>query len=125
MLPPLLKIIINEPGLITEHLQAYSQLFIKDVALWQASIQRQMKWKMILAGNLFLFIVFAGIALMLWGTSQSTHWSLTVVPLIPLLFLVLTALMQPRKDSMRKPFVALKKQFCSDMKMLKEGNIDG
>lgn len=125
MLPPLLKIIINEPGLLTEHLEAYSQLFVKDVSLWQASIQRQMKWKIILAGNLFLFMLFAGVAIMLWGTSQSTHWSLAAVPLIPLLLLVITALIKPRKDSMRQPFGALKKQFCSDVKMFKGGNIDG
>lgn len=125
MLPPLLKIIINEPGLVTEHLEAYSQLFVKDVTLWQASIQRQIKWKLILGGNLFLFVLFAGIALMLWGTSENTHWSLAVVPLIPLVLMILTAIMQPRKDSIRKPFDAIKKQFCSDVKMLNGGNIDG
>lgn len=125
MLPPLLKIIINEPGLLSEHLDAYSQLLIKDVSLWQTSLKRQMKWKMALAGNLFLFLLFSGIAVMLWGTTQTTHWSLIVIPLIPFLMAIVAALMLPRKDSVRKPFAALKKQFCSDMQMLKGGNTHG
>ena len=125
MLPPLLKIIINEPRLLTEHLDAYSQLLIKDVSLWQTSMKRQMKWRMALGGNLFLFLLFAGIAVMLWGTTQTPHWSLIVVPLIPLLIVIVAALMLPRKDSVRQPFAALKKQFCSDMQMLKGGNTHG
>ena len=125
MLPPLLKIIINEPRLLSEHLEAYSHLFVKDVTLWKASIQRRIKWKIILAGNLFLFILFAGIALMLWGISQSNHWSLAVVPLIPLTLVIIAAFMQPGEDSIRKPFETLKKQFSSDVQMLKGGNIDG
>lgn len=125
MLPPLLKIIINEPGLLSEHLDAYSQLLVKDASLWQASIERQMKWRMALGGNLFLFLLFSGVAVMLWGTTQTSHWSLIVIPLIPLLMVIVAALMLPRKESVHKPFSALKKQFCSDMQMLKGGNIDG
>lgn len=125
MLPPLLKIIINEPGLLTEHLDAYSQLVIKDVSLWQASIKQQMKWKAALGINLFLFLLFTGIAVMLWGATQTHHWSLIVIPLIPLLMVIVAALMLPRKDSMRQPFAALKKQVCSDMEMLKGRNYHG
>ena len=125
MLPPLLKIIINEPGLLTEHINAYSQLVIKDASLWQASIKQQMKWKVALGINLVLFLLFTGIAVMLWGTTQTHHWSLIVIPSIPLLIVILAALMLPRKDTMRQPFAALKKQFSSDMEMLKGRNNHG
>lgn len=125
MLPPLLKIIINEPGLLSEHLDAYSQLLIKDVSLWQTSLKRQMKWKMALGGNLVLFLLLSGIAVMLWGTTQSSHWSLIVIPLIPLFFVIVCAVMLPRKDTVREPFVTLKKQLCSDIQMLKGGNTHG
>lgn len=125
MLPPLLKIIINEPGLLSEHLDAYSQLLIKDVSLWQTSLKRQMKWKMALGGNLVLFLLLSGVAIMLWGTTQSSHWSLIVIPLIPLFFVIVCAVMLPRKDTVREPFVTLKKQLCSDIQMLKGGNTHG
>lgn len=125
MLPPLLKIIINEPGLLSEHLDAYAQLLIKDVSLWQTSLKRQMKWKMALGGNLFLFLLLSGMAIMLWGATQSFHWSLIVIPLIPLFFVIVSAVMMPRKDTVREPFVTLKKQLCSDIQMLKGGNTHG
>lgn len=125
MLPPLLKIIINEPGLLSEHFDAYYQLLIKDVSLWQASLKRQMKWKMALAGNLFLFLLLSGVSIMLWGTTQNSHWSLIVIPLIPLFFVIVCAWMLPRKDAVREPFVTLKKQLCSDIQLLKGGNTNG
>lgn len=125
MLPPLLKIIINEPGLLSEHLDAYSQLLVKDLSLWQTSIKRQMKWKMVLSGNLFLFLLLAGVAIMLWGTTQSSHWSLIVIPLVPLIVAIVSVLLMPRSDAVREPFVALKKQLCSDIQMLKGGNTHG
>lgn len=125
MLPPLLKIIINEPGLLSDHLDAYSQLLVKDVSLWQASLKRQMKWKVALGGNLFLFVLLTGVAVMLWGTTQTPHWSLIVIPLIPLFFVLVSAAMMPRKNTVREPFVSLKKQLCSDIQMLKGGNSHG
>jgi len=121
MLPPLLKIMINEPGLLSEHIEAYSQLIVKDVALWQDSIKRQFKLKAIMGGSLFLTLLFTGIAVMLWGATNSTHWSLIVVPLIPLLTLIVAWMMLMNRHIAQNPFQSIKKQFCSDLRMLKEG----
>ena len=121
MLPPLLKIMINEPGLLAEHIEAYSQLIVKDVASWQNSIKRQFKLKAIMGGSLFLTLLFTGIAVMLWGTTNSTHWSLFVIPLIPLLTLIISGIMLLSGHAARNPFHSVKKQFCSDLRMLKEG----
>ncbi len=121
MLPPLLKIMINEPGLLGEHIEAYSQLIVKDVALWQDSVKRQFKLKAIMGGSLFLTLLFTGIAVMLWGTTNSTHWSLIVVPLIPLLTLLVAGMMLMNRHIARNPLQSIKKQFCSDLRMLKEG----
>lgn len=119
MLPPLLKIMINEPRLLTEHLEAYSQLLAKDVELWQSAVKRQLKWKVIMGGNLFLLVLFAGIALMLWGTLRIQHWSLIVVPLVPLILIAVGALMIPKNNVIHHPFAAFKKQVCNDIDMLR------
>jgi peptidoglycan/LPS O-acetylase OafA/YrhL len=121
MLPPLLKIMINEPGLLAEHIEAYSQLIVKDVALWQDSVKRQFKLKAIMGGSLFLTLLFTGIAVMLWGTTNSTHWSLLVIPTIPLLTLIISGMMLLSGHVASNPFQSVKKQFCSDLRMLKEG----
>lgn len=125
MLPPLLKIIINEPRLLGEHIEAYSQLVVKDISLWQASIKRQIKWRMALGSNLFLFLLFTGIAVMLWGTTQTAHWSLFVIPSIPLIVVIVSALMMPRSTMQRQPFDSFKKQLCSDLEMLRGHNTHG
>ena len=72
MFPPLLKKIFNEPGLIAEHVEAYSHLLSKDAHLWQVSVKRQFFLKLIMGSNFFLTLLFAGIALMIWGALYLT-----------------------------------------------------
>lgn len=119
MLPPLLKIMINEPELLAEHIEAYTHLFVKDMALWQTSIKRQWKWKLTLGLSMVLFLLFAGVSVMLWGITQRSHWSLWVIPLTPLVTGIVASLMLSSKNALRTPFGALKNQFCSDIRMLK------
>lgn len=121
MFPPLLKIIFNEPGLIAEHVEAYSHLLSKDAHLWQASVKRQFFLKLIMGSNFFLTLLFAGIALMIWGATNNTHWSLVVVPLVPFVVAIGAAFMLANKDLTRAPFAATKHQLSTDMRMFKEG----
>ena len=121
MLPPFLKIMINEPGLLTEHLHAYSNLITKDVHHWGTSLQHRMVLKLIMGGSLFLAVLFGGFALMIWGATDSAHWSLIVVPLVPLVIAIVAAFMLSNKDRGPKPFESVKKQFSADIRMFKEG----
>ena len=124
MLPPFLKIMINEPGLLTEHLHAYSNLITKDVHHWGASLQHRLLLKVLLGGMLFLTVLFGGFALMIWGATDNAHWSLIVVPLVPLVIAIAAAFMS-NKDMGPKPFESVKKQFCADIRMFKEGTQHG
>ncbi len=121
MLPPFLKIMINEPGLLTEHLQAYSHLVTKDVRHWGTSFQHRLLLKAILGGTLFLAVLFGGFALMIWGATDNAHWSLIVVPLMPLVVAIASGVLLSNKDMGPKPFESVKKQFCADIRMFKEG----
>ena len=120
MLPPFLKILFNEPGLLTEHIAAYSSLLTKDAHLWQANMQRRLVLKLIMASSFFLAFIFAGIALMVGGATGNTHWSLWVVPLLPSAVTVISMYMLTNKESQRKPFEASKKQICADIRMFQE-----
>jgi hypothetical protein len=121
MLPPFLKIMINEPGLLTEHLHAYSNLVTKDVRHWGTTLQHRLMLKVIMGGTLFLAVLFGGFALMIWGATDKAHWSLIVVPLIPLVIAITVAFMLSNKDMDPKPFESVKKQICADIRMFKEG----
>lgn len=120
MLPSFLRLLINEPELLTEHIEAYSSLLTKDLQLWQAYVQRQLILKMMMGGGFLLTIMFTGIALMLWGVTDKRHWALIVVPLVPFVVSMAVAFILMNKSLVRKPFETSKKQFCADIRMFKE-----
>ena len=120
MLPPLLRIMINEPRLISEHAEAYSHLIVKEAHLWQAALKRRLMLKIVTGSSLFFTLVFAGIALMIWGATDHTHWTLIVVPSVPLVVFIASMVMLANADKPVKPFEATKKQLCNDISMFKE-----
>ena len=124
MLPPLLRIIINEPGLLTEHAVAYSHLISNDAHLWKASVKRQLVLKAMMGGSLLLALLFAGIAVMVWGATDHNHWTLIVVPVVPLVVAIVAGFMAADKSDYA-PFAATKSQICTDVSMFKEGNLNG
>lgn len=120
MLPPLLRIMINEPRLLIEHAEAYSQLVVQEAHLWQEAIKRRAMLKMATGASLFFTLLFAGIALMIWGATDHSHWTLFVVPLLPFLAFVILLMVIANDDKSIKPFAATKTQFCNDISMFKE-----
>lgn len=122
MLPPLLRIMINEPRLLSEHVGAYSNLVAREAHLWQASLKRRFIFKLIATSSLFFALLFAGIALMIWGATDHLHWTLIVVPLVPFGIFIATALMGAGDDddTAVKPFETIKAQICTDVSLFKE-----
>lgn len=121
MLPPFLRIILDEPRLIAGHIDAYASLFHHDLDLWQTRLERRLLLKVLLGVSLFLTIIFSGIALMLWGVGASgdNDWLLIVVPVAPLLLTAIVGVMVSGIDKGRKPFAASRRQLCADLRMLK------
>lgn len=120
MLPPLLRIMINEPGLISEHAAAYSHLIVQEAQQWQATMKRRVIVKIAMGSSLFFTLIFAGIALMIWGATDHAHWTLIVVPLVPLLVFIASIVVMANEDASIKPFQATKTQLCNDLSMFKE-----
>lgn len=84
MLPPLLKILIDEPGLLAAHAVAYSDLIRQETGSIQARFTRRVGYWAVLAGCVLLTALFAGTALMLYAVTGVVSWLLWVVPAVPL-----------------------------------------
>ena len=84
MRPPLLHILLDEPGLLAGHATAYAELIKQDTAGWQARLARRLGYVVALVGGMSLGLLLAGIALMLHAVTQVSHWLLWVVPAVPL-----------------------------------------
>ena len=118
MLHPLLSTLIQRPDLLVEHLSAYSAVFHQEAT--QAGsmlVKRYLAWA--IAGVCGLvFVLFAGIAVMLGFANNQFHWILVAVPGCAL-FLMLIAIVKARVPPAGVRFSELKIQIDSDIQALK------
>jgi hypothetical protein len=118
MLPPLLRVLLTEPGLLHTYVSAYGELIRQDASGWWASKLRRFGYTLAAVGFALLGILFVGIALMLHAVTDIGHWLLWAVPALPLAG-ALTALgllmHMPRE---RASFVRVRTQARQDMQLL-------
>lgn len=123
MLPPLLRILLDEPALLTAHAAAYSELIKEESGMLQARIARRIGYLFVVYGCALLALLFAGVALMLYAVTGGGHWLLWLVPVVPLAVALVTGWVvwrQPRGAS----FPKTRAQIGEDMQMfgLKEAD---
>ncbi|HUP08025.1 MAG TPA: phage holin family protein [Caldimonas sp.] len=123
MIHPLLQLIATKPQLLGDHVEAYAELVGAEVSktskLW---ISRVVMWAAA-AFLLTIFLVFAGVALMLWAVvptdTMNVPWLLLVVPVVPLVAAVV-CIMRAKAHSDERAFQTVKEQLSADMAMLRE-----
>jgi uncharacterized membrane protein YqjE len=123
MIHPLLHLIATKPQLLGDHVEAYAELVGAEVSKTSRRwIARVALW----AGAAFLgtvFLVFAGVALMLWAVvpvdGMNVPWLLVVVPVAPLVGAVVCVL-AARAHADEAAFQTVREQFAADMAMLRE-----
>lgn len=118
MLHPLFSTLIRRPDLLVEHVSAYSALFHEEAT--QAGsllIQRYVAWGMAVVFGL-VFVLFAGVAMMLGALHNQFNWVLVAVPGCALL-LMLVAIAKAKAPLAQARFTQLKSQIDSDIQALK------
>jgi hypothetical protein len=118
MLHPLFSTLVYRPDLVIDHAAAYASLLQAEAqeagSHWLA---RMLAWAGVAAGAL-LFMVFAGLALMLGLMMDRFHWVLVLVPGLCLL-LTLLAYARASRPLPGDAFADLKAQFDEDVRALR------
>jgi uncharacterized membrane protein YqjE len=122
MIHPLFRLIVSDPQLLADHVEAYSDLMADELG---AAAKR---WKMRAVMNLvfgvsaFVSVIFLGMALMLWAVvpvdNMHSPWALVLVPAIPLV-VALWSFMAARAPSEEPGFSAIREQLAADAAMLR------
>ena len=118
MLHPIFSVLISKPELVMEHVAGYATL-VRDEAS-TAGVQvakRAIAWGVTLV-SVLLFLVLAGVAVMLGAMGDRFHWALLVVPGIALATAV-AAFLVARKPLPDKAFGELKAQLDADAELLR------
>ena len=123
MIHPLLHLVATKPQLIGDHVGAYADLVGAEVEKTSKLWMSRVLFGAIALFLLSAFIVFTGVALMLWALvpldNMNAPWLLLVVPLVPLLAGVLCAMKAASKPE-RGAFDTVKEQINADLAMLRE-----
>lgn len=118
MLHPLFSTLVQRPDLLVDHLSAYAALFGQEAKTAGTElVQKLLAWVLaVVCGSIFL--VLAGIALMLGFTQKQFHWILVVVPLFTLLLTAL-AISKAKKPLPTEHFPLFKEQLDTDAAALR------
>lgn len=115
---PIFSVLVSRPELVLEHLSGYATLAQEEATSAGTELgKRAAAWAACAVGAL-LFLVFAGIAVMLGALHEEFHWALVLVPAVPLVLAVL-AFMQARKPLPARAFAELRRQLDADAQALR------
>jgi hypothetical protein len=118
MLHPFISTLIRRPNLLIDHLAGYADLIREEASEAGVDlVQRLVAWVLVLIGAV-VFLVLAGVALMLGAATGQFHWALVAVPGVVLL-LTLAAVFKARKPILRSHFAEVKAQVDRDAQALR------
>lgn len=115
---PIFKVLISRPELVVDHLGGYAALAQQEAsALGVEMLRRAVAWG-IAAVSFVVFLVLAGVAVMLGVMQGEFHWVLVFAPGM-VLALALVAMVIARKTLPTQAFVELRGQLEADAQALR------
>ena len=118
MVHPILSVLITKPELVMEHVSGYAALMRDEASTVGAAVARRaIAWGVTLFAAL-LFLILAGVAVMLGALHDRFSWSLVIVPAVALAIAV-AGFLVARKPMPEKAFTELKAQLEADAEVLR------
>lgn len=118
LIHPIFKVLVSRPELVVDHLGGYAALAQQEASTLGAEIlHRAIAWG-IAAVSFIVFLVLAGVAVMLGFMQAEFHWVLVLAP-GSALTLALVAMGLARKSLPTQAFVELRGQLEADAQALR------
>jgi hypothetical protein len=115
---PIFKVLIRRPDLVADHLSGYAVLAQQEATTLGAELlRRAIAWG-VAAAAFLVFLILAGVALMLGFMQEQFHWVLVLAPGAALA-LALAAVGVARKSLPTQAFVELRGQLEADAQALR------
>lgn len=123
MFHPIFSVLIKKPDLVIEHLSAYVALAKEEAESTGSHLaQRLLAWAIVLVSTA-VFLILAGVAIMLGVVMDRFSWSLILVPGF-MLALALIAGTIARKPLPPNRFAEVRKQIDADVHALRAAGND-
>lgn len=118
MLHPIFSVLVSKPELVMEHAAGYAALMREEASsVGKEMAKRAVAWGITLFA-LLVFLILAGVAVMLAAVQDQFHWAFVLVPAAALAIAVF-GFLQARKPLPEKAFTELKAQLDADAQALR------
>ena len=118
---PIFKVLIRRPELVVDHLSGYAALAQQEASTLGAEVlRRAIAWGAA-AACLLVFLMLAGVAVMLGFMQGEFHWVLVLAPGV-MLALAVVAIVIARDPLPTQAFVELRGQLEADAQALRMAN---
>jgi hypothetical protein len=115
---PIFSILITRPELVVDHVAGYAALVQEEASTVGIEVaKRAVAWGVAVIG-LLVFLILAGVAVMLGALHEEFHWALVIVPGIALA-VAGAGFMVARQRLPSKAFTELKAQLDADAQALR------
>lgn len=115
---PIFKVLIRRPELVVDHLSGYAALAQQEASTLGAELlRRAIAWG-VAAAAFIVFLMLAGVSVMLGFTQGEFHWVLVLAPGVALA-LAIGAMTLARKSLPTQAFVELRGQLEADAQALR------
>ncbi len=124
MIHPLLRLAVQEPHILADHLGAYAALAGEELSKTSSSLALRVGLYAGAGVMAFLGLILVGVALLLMAATSSdewVRWALILVPVTPFAVAAVLVLVA-RSKPVENAFDTLKQQVDADMALLREVN---
>ena len=118
MLHPIFSVLVSKPDLVMEHVAGYASLMREEASSVGLEVaKRAVAWGVTLFAAL-VFLILAGVAVMLAAIQDQFHWAFVLVPAAALA-IAAAGFSVARKPLPEKAFTELKAQLDADAQALR------
>ena len=118
MVHPIFSVLISRPELVVDHVAGYAALVQEEASSVGLEVARRAIAWAVTAMALLVFLVLAGVAVMLGAMHGEFHWALVITPAIALVVAVV-AFNIARQRLSAKAFTELRAQLDADAQALR------
>ena len=118
MVHPIFSVLISRPELVVDHVAGYAALVQEEASSVGLEVARRAIAWAVTAMAMLVFLVLAGVAVMLGAMLGEFHWALVITPAIALVVAVV-AFNIARQRLSAKAFTELRAQLDADAQALR------
>jgi hypothetical protein len=123
MIHPLFRLLVSEPQMLAEHVEAYAELVTEEAGAVAKRIKRKMMLHAVSLLAAFLTLILASMGVMLWAAvpaeSMRAPWALLLVPAATALIAVGAHMAAASHAGEERGLKAIREQFAADAAMLR------